>query len=304
MHYFQISYMLINDVSSLWKGDQSFSTAPWCFGWGLGRTENGKIIFCPLGKFLWKWASVIFCGNRLVESSSLLTLVLYFSVVTAEWLCVVPWRQLKKSYIYKNWKNNNNNNRQRSSITWCVAALPVLLMCLPKYDQSVCQWVRIRPNQGRSWGGKQGQSSAWSSHHLGVLAWLSGCFVWVWQKPDAAEALLSKLLQPCSHVTVSSSHWDSNVTHTMGLNNMRSIVEGRWRLELLMKEEYSRTEGVKSDWQRSSSWQSGRPEQRDKADRWQMRGWRESAEWLHSLPAADNHVISSENTFSLKPNPD
>lgn len=87
------------------------------------------------------------------------------------------------------------------------------------------------------------------------------------------------------------------IFHLINGASMRSIVKGRWRVDLLMKDENSRTEGVKSDWQQLLLTTRRTSETRLRR---QMRGWSKSAEWHHSPPAADNRVIFNENIFLSK----
>lgn len=133
-------------------------------------------------------------------------------------------------------------------------------MCLPKYDQSVCQWVGIMHNQGRSCGGNRvnplhDPATIWVSwpgyqaascrntgsdtslmHELCSHGTTRNTAVLVRFAPGLCMKILicsnfftslSKLLQPC-----------------VGCSVYYAL---RWRAGLLMMEEYSRTEGVKSD---------------------------------------------------------
>lgn len=97
---------------------------------------------------------------------------------------------------------------QRSSRNGCTAALPVLLMCLPKYDQSGCQWVGQDYAQSRpELGGGVGLKRVNPLHDPATI-WVS------WPGYQAASCGSDRSLMQqklCwqssrSHVTVSSAH--------------------------------------------------------------------------------------------------
>lgn len=86
-------------------------------------------------------------------------------------------------------------------------AWPLYLSCWCVYPNMISQSVSgsgLGPIKAGAGGGKQGQSSAWSSHHLGVLAWLSGCFVWVFV---CCQSSYNPAVTSLSHLLIETVTW-------------------------------------------------------------------------------------------------